>query len=268
MIRPMKLKLLIAAGLGALTLGAGPAPKVQPQAAHTDGYLGAAGPDTQRILPPAPVAGTTRYEADRTVFLATRSLKDTPRWAMAQADIDESRILKGLSCAIGVELTPQNAPKTTALLGKARWDVRRAVNRPKDYYKRQRPFMIDEGPICDEPHREELKSSPDYPSGHNSWGWTVGLVMAELVPDRASDILVRARAFGESRLVCGVHNLSAVEAGRLNGSAIVTALHGSPQFRSDMAAAAKEIAAVRKNAAAPNPQACAAEAALTVKPLY
>ena len=48
-----------------------------------------------------------------------------------------------------------------------------------------------------------------------------------------TQILVRARAYGESRIVCGVHNLSAVEAGRTNASALVAALHGSPQFRSN-----------------------------------
>ena len=38
----------------------------------------------------------------------------------------------------------------------------------------------------------------------------------------ATDILIRARAFGESRMVCGVHNMSAIEAGRTNGSIVVT----------------------------------------------
>ena len=42
------------------------------------------------------------------------------------------------------------------------------------------------------------------------WGWTVGLIMAEVAPDRATEILARARAFGEGRLVCGVHTLSAL----------------------------------------------------------
>ena len=247
------------AAIAALTIAAAPA---------TVGYLGDAGPDTLRILPPAPTAGTTRYEADRTTFLATRSLKDTPRWAMAQRDIDEGKILNDLSCAIGVDLTPTNAPKTTELLKRTKVDVRKAVGAPKDFYKRQRPFLIDQGPVCDDKHRDDLAANPDYPSGHNTWGWSVGLIMAEAVPDRAADILVRAKAFGESRIVCGVHNLSAVEAGRLNASIVVAALHGAPEFRKDLDAVRKEVAAARKAGPAPDPTACAAEAELTAKPVY
>jgi acid phosphatase (class A) len=73
---------------------------------------------------------------------------------------------------------------------------------------------------------------------------------------------VRARAFGESRVVCGVHNMSAVEAGRTNGSILVAALHGSPEFRRDMDAARAEVAAARKRGPAPPPAVCSARAAV------
>ena len=250
-----------------------PAPKLAPGAAPmattpaVQGYLGDAAPDTYKILPPAPVAGTTRYEADRSVYLATRSLKDTPRWALAQNDVNQFAILKDLSCAIGVDLTKDNAPKTTTLLARVGRDVSRATDRPKDIYKRQRPYLIDEGPTCIE-KSDLLSKSPDYPSGHNTWGWTVGLIMAELAPDRATEILARARAFGEGRLVCGVHNLSAVEAGRLNGSIVVAGLHGSEAFRKDLEAVRKEVAAARKAGPAPDPAACAKEAEIVAKSPY
>jgi acid phosphatase (class A) len=245
-------------------VGAKEAPKTP---APPQPYLGAALPDTYKILPPAPVAGTTRYEADRTTFLETRRFKDTPRWSMANADDSSAGIIKDLSCAVGVELTGKNAPKTIALILRTRTDVSRATNHPKDIYKRQRPYLIDEGPIC-VARTEGLAKSPDYPSGHNTWGWTVGLILAELAPDRATEILSRARAFGESRLVCGVHNLSAVEAGRLNGSIVVAALHGSAEFRKDMDVARTEIAAARKAGPAPDPAMCAEEAKLVAQPLY
>jgi acid phosphatase (class A) len=92
--------------------------------------------------------------------------------------------------------------------------------------------------------------------------------MAELAPDRSTDILKRARAYGESRLVCGVHNLSAVEAGRLNASIVVAGLHGSPEFRKDMDVARTEIAAARRAGPAPDAAACAAEAKLIDEKLY
>jgi acid phosphatase (class A) len=141
------------------------------------------------------------------------------------------------------------------------------VNQPKNFYGRKRPFLIDEGPICDT-RTAALEASPDYPSGHTTWGWTVGLVLAELAPDRASDILVRARAYGESRIVCGVHNLSAVDAGRTNASIVVAALHGSPEFRADLEAARREVAEARKAGPAPEAAACKVEQQLTEKSPY
>ncbi|HEY3694923.1 phosphatase PAP2 family protein, partial [Phenylobacterium sp.] len=173
--------------------------------------------------------------------------------------------LKDMACAVGVELTPQNAPRTTALVIKVLPDVGRATNRPKELYKRKRPYLIDEGPIC-VAKTDDLAASADYPSGHTTWGWTVGLILAELAPDRSVPILERARAYGESRLVCGVHNMSAVEAGRTNASIVVAALHGSPEFRKDLEAARKEVAAARKAGPAPDAAACDEEAKLVASP--
>jgi acid phosphatase (class A) len=263
----MRIRAIVLAAAAAGLVGAAPAPKSAPPSAPMAGYLGAAAPDNTAILPPAPVAGDTRYEADRTAYLATRSLEGSARWKMAQGDVDVRAVMKDLACSVGVELTPQNAPKLTAMITRLAVDVTRAVDQPKDFYKRKRPYLIDEGPIC-VPKSPDLAASPDYPSGHNTWGWTVGLIMAELAPDRATPILARARAFGESRLVCGVHNLSAVQAGRLNASIVVAALHGQEAFRRDMDAVRKEVAAARKAGPAPDPAACAAEAALVAEKLY
>ena len=53
---------------------------------------------------------------------------------------------------------------------------------------------------------------------------TWALILAALVPEKATPILVRGRAYGESRIVCGVHWLSDVVAGRLTGTAVFAAL--------------------------------------------
>jgi len=258
--RPM-LKPAVAAV--ALLLGA-----ASPPSPPAGGYLpGAAAPDTIRILPPPPAAGGARDQADRSLFRDTRALQDGPRWRLAQGDIDQAAILKDMSCAVGVELTAANAPQLIRLLQQIGPDVRKAVNRPKDFYGRKRPYLAGDGPICDA-RTSSLAASPDYPSGHSTWGWTTGLILAELAPDRATDILVRARAYGESRVVCGVHSLSAVEAGRTNASALVAALHGSAAFRADLNAARAEVARARRRGPAPGAAACTAEQALIEKSPY
>lgn len=261
----MRMKLVLATVSAVGLLGAAPAPAQRPGPPQP--YLTAESVDTYKVLPPAPVAGTSRYEADRTIFLQTRRLEGSPRWKLAQADDISANIVKGMACAIGAELTAQNAPKTYELMFRVGRDASRVTNHPKDIYKRQRPYLIDEGPICIE-KSESLAKSPDYPSGHNTWGWSVGLIMAEVAPDRATEIMTRARAFGESRLVCGVHNMSAVHMGWANASLLVAALHGDEAFRKDLEVVRKEVAAVRKTAPKPDPAACAAEAELIAKSPY
>lgn len=219
--------------------------------------------DTTHILQPAPVAGTARYEADRLTFLQTRSMKGSPRWAMAQGDADSSKVLDQFSCSAGLVLSKDTAPRLAALLRRMLKDVSGSTNKAKDFYQRPRPFRIDEGETCvDKP------STLDYPSGHTTWGWSVGLVLAELMPDRTPQILLRARAIGESRVVCGVHNASAVEAGRVNGSAVVAALHGQEAFRKDLDGVRKEIAELRKTGAAPDAGQCKAEADILAQDPY
>jgi acid phosphatase (class A) len=132
---------------------------------------------------------------------------------------------------------------------KLRYDVRRRGQQAQGLLPAQAPLPDRRGPICVD-KTEGLAKSPDYPSGHTTWGWTVGLVLAEADPAHATAILSRARAFGESRLVCGVHNASAIEAGRTNAAALVAALHGSKAFRDDLDAVRDEIAELRKSATA------------------
>ncbi len=213
-------------------------------AAANDG-LAAAPLDFARVLPPAPAAGSPRDAADRAIFRQTRALAGSPRWTMAQGDADFSTgaVLADFSCAVGAPLDLATAPATADLLRRLAPDIVHAVFPAKAAYGRRRPYLVDKGPLC-------VKRGPvldldyDYPSGHATVGWTAGLLLAMAAPDRAEAILARARAYGESRVVCGVHNASAIEAGRLLASAIVARRVADPDLAAAIrAAAGEEIAA-------------------------
>jgi acid phosphatase (class A) len=227
-------------------------------------------PNGALIIPPAPAPGADRYAADRAIFKATRALEGTPRWALAQNDnqLSIADIERDFSCAIGVKITPADAPKLSLLLARAMRDAGRVSNGAKDIFKRDRPFKIDAGDICI-PHDDGLDKSYDYPSGHTTASWTLGLILAELAPDRSTQILTRARAYGESRVVCGVHNASAIEAGRTAGAITEAAINGSSEFRADLEAARGELAVLRADPAnAADGGQCQAEAELTAKTPY
>ena len=229
-------------------------------------YLAKGAYDARKVLPPPPAPGSVEAEQDRATFLATRKFKDSPRWSLARQDAAETKVVQAFSCALGVTPTRQTTPRLAAMLQRASRDVRTAVAGPKRLYDRKRPYQTEPGPIC---VRSGMITAmtPDYPSGHATWGWTVGLILAKAQPQRSDAILARARAYGESRVVCGVHNASSVEAGRVNAAALFDALQASPTFEADLTAVGRELDAARAAGPAPDPAHCAAEAALIAQPL-
>lgn len=225
-------------------------------------------PDATLIVPPAPVEGDARNDADWALFRYTRALEGSERWALAQNDnsYKPADILKDYSCAVGAELTPETTPMLSVLLSRAAMDSAMAAARAKQVYKRTRPYLHNPGNICI-PKSDALSKSFDYPSGHSSLSWIQGLVLAALAPDRATQILQRARGYGESRVVCGVHNWSAVQAGRTNAAGVFAALQGSPDFQKAMAQASAELRKARASGRKPDAAACAIESKLT-RPLF
>jgi len=226
------------------------------------GYLGPAGlPDLTRVLPPPPEAGDSRDAADLAVFKETRKLEGTARWSLAQSDnnIGTAPLLNAFSCAMDLKIVPDDAPTLAKLLSQASFDAGVASNRAKDAFGRKRPYQRETGNVCLTPQQiQNLARSADYPSGHATAGWMAGRLLAELEPDRATEILWRARVYGESRVVCGVHHVTAVEAGRTSAEAVLAALHGSAAFRADLDAARQELQRLRESSQA-KPATCDAE---------
>lgn len=221
-------------------------------------------PDGVAILPPPPAPGSIAARSDRDIYKATRRLKGSPRWATAAQDV-ENAPLDRFACAIGMALTPITAPAVAHLLDRA--GTGDLVGRVKKHYQNPRPYLADNGPIC-QPRTASLDGNGDYPSGHAANGWLEGLILARLFPERATQILTRARQYGESRFVCGAHSRSAVEAGWLAGSAMFATLMGaSKSFQSDLKRASNEINSIGSAGAKHDPQHCAAEAAALATPL-
>jgi acid phosphatase (class A) len=225
------------------------------------GYLPAIDPGRlPLILPPPPAAGDGRDAEDRAIFRATRAAEGSSRWTYAQADADLSAIglLTAFACDLGFVASAESTPRLIALLTRVMRDDNAVVGPLKDRYRRKRPFLIDDGPTC--LPKADLEKSFDYPSGHATIGWTTGLILAELWPYRAPQILARARQYGESRVFCGVHNASAVEAGRTVGSAVAGMLHGSAAFRRDIELVREEIGKPGERHTE-NPKLCAVQSA-------
>jgi acid phosphatase (class A) len=223
------------------------------------GYLKPAElPSGQAFLSPPPSAGSAALAADEEAYKSTRKLRETPRWALATKDADLTfpNAAETFSCALGMSISQEATPHLNMLIRRVRADASRANDKAKDLYKRQRPYLAHGDASCtpQEKHKDD-----SYPSGHSSIGWAWALVLAEIAPDRADAIFARGLAFGESRVVCGVHWRSDIEAGRVVGASAVSRLHADPVFAAQLELARKEIEAVRA-AGAKSPLDCAAEA--------
>ena len=223
------------------------------------GYLGGATLDITGIVPPAPAPGDIRDKADHKVYLAMKRLIGGPRWQAATADVDyrTPAIERDFACATGLPLSPDRFPATSRLLANASADTSRATGAAKERWRHPRPYRADGGETCED--KAELGESYDYPSGHATLGWTFGLVLADVLPGRAGPILARAREYGESRIVCRVHTMSAVETARLGATATMATVRQTPAYLADLAAARAEAAAAHAGAEKPDAVTCAAE---------
>lgn len=214
--------------------------------------------------------GDPRFQADMAIFRKTRVLEGSARWKLAQSDDNLSLValLRAFACSFGLLLAPENVPKIARVINRANEDAYAAADAIKRYNKSKRPFQIAEGDICLSPRgKAALERSPDYPSGHTTVSWETGLLLAQLDPKNAVAVLARARVFGQSRVVCGVHSLSAVEAGWITASAVFAMQMTSPEFRKDLDAARMEFATLRSSAMT-KPSGCEAEADLLAQSPY
>ncbi len=242
-----------------------------PKPARAGGYLPAAHvPDAVPLIgpPPSPESGTET--GDVATFRATRALQGGPRWALATRDdvFGADALMQDFSCALGAPLTAADAPALHTLLSRVVVDAGVVATGAKKAFRRPRPFVDHDGPIC-VAKDGELARSWSYPSGHSTYSWTVGLILAEAAPDRAAEILGRARSYGESRVVCGVHYESDIQAGRVAASAVFSALQAEPAFQRDLAAVRVELAALRgAGGVSPSAPQCRIEADSVAHPVW
>jgi acid phosphatase (class A) len=242
-----------------------PAPAPAPSLlTGSGGYLPRGTVPNSLLLNPAPPAPGSAAEArDLDGAKAAIAIQGSPRWALATRDAEllTPGATGAFSCAAGLAIGPQTTPKVHALMRRVLIDLAASTGPTKRKYMRQRPFMVNGQPTCTPEAEAVLRRDGSYPSGHSALGYGWGLILAEVNPDRAAELVARGRAYGDSRRICNVHWLSDIEEGRMVASAVVARLNAEPAFRADLDAARAEVAALTER----NPgRDCAAEATLLV----
>lgn len=220
--------------------------------------------DSKAFVLPAPAADSARQAMDNAWSEQMLKLKDTPRWVLAISDADLAfpEAADTFSCALGIAVSERDTPSLYMLLRRTLTDIGLAPYSAKNAYARERPFMVSGTPVCTPKDEEALRKDGSYPSGHTAIGWGWALILTELAPDQAEEILARGRAFGESRNVCNAHWYTDVVAGRLVGAAAVAKLHANEEFLAAMEAAGADIERARREGLAPKNDCAVEKAAL------
>ncbi len=234
-----------------------------PAAARQYGYLGEAGlGDLRAWLPESPLAGSAEDERDVAEFFRTRGLIGTPRGTQAAMDdvYDPPLVARRFADALGARATDATLQALAPIIGHLEDDASNLI----DVVKRKtcaggriRPFVrFPSEPGCLFPqdlagHRDNdlkkfaLAATGSYPSTHSEIGMLVALLLSEAAPERADALMQRGLEFGDSRVVCGFHYASDVNAGRIAAAAVFARVQSDGRFQADLAALRAAVSASR-----------------------
>ena len=72
-------------------------------------------------------------------------------------------------------------------------------------------------------------------------GYAMGIVLANLIPEKSKEIMARARLYGENRINCGAHFPSDVTGGQVLGTLVAKELISNDEFKLLMNEARDEL---------------------------
>lgn len=205
--------------------------------AHAAPFLSAFDLDPARLVPPPPADGSARQRAELAEVHRLLATRRPERLAQAVWD-DQHEDASLFATTLGPGFDLSRLPATAALLGMVDAERRKAEG-AKALFARKRPWAYDPTIIpCDGGQRTKSVLS-SYPSGHSLTGYSLGLALATLIPEKAQAIQARADDYAYSREICGAHYHSDTQASQVLATALVTALWSKPGV-ADMASAARD----------------------------
>jgi acid phosphatase (class A) len=195
------------------------------------------------LLAPPPAEGSAEEAADLATVRRVVAARTPAEEAQALQDADLSLSL--FEPVIGPFFKPEQLPKMEALFKKVKKDIDGPIETAKDYFKRRRPYDIDQSLLKGPPEKDR-----SYPSGHSTRGMVEALLLAELFPQHKEAILEIGRRLGWDRVLLGKHFPTDVYAGRVVAQALVRELQASAAFQRDFAEVLSEVEAAQHQTSA------------------
>lgn len=101
--------------------------------------------------------------------------------------------------------------------------VKRSFNRLRPY-----DYMKDLSPCT------PLEKSLAYPSGHSALAVLYASILADIFPDKANQLDIRANTIAQDRVLAGVHHPSDITSGKKLGQILYTEISKSPRYKADI----------------------------------
>ncbi|HEX4014189.1 MAG TPA: phosphatase PAP2 family protein [Candidatus Cybelea sp.] len=177
------------------------------------------------FLPPPPDPGSAQERADQADVAAAVAARSNREVVQAEQAV---RNVFFFAPSVGPAFDAAHDPVTAAFFERVGADVHKLVDEAKLYYGRPRPSGA-------------AKKRGSYPSGHAAFAAAAAVVLSQLVPCKRDEIFKQARAFGENRIILGLHYPSDIVAGWTSGTLAAFAMMESSSFQRDLAAAKTEL---------------------------
>ena len=227
---------IIAAPLPALAQTAAPPAPKPPKVLQ---LLTPADVEPTRLLPPPPAEGSALEKAD--LADVRRAIADASPERHAQAKWDDDHEDPSMYVpTLGEGFDMAELPATREVLAIVQNDASVAAGGAKKLFLRKRPWAVDPSIQTCDPNDKPLTS---YPSGHATLGYSLGMTLAVLIPEKSQALMARAQDYAYSRVVCGSHYVTDTRASQALSAAFVTALLKAPAFQTKLAAAHAELKA-------------------------
>jgi acid phosphatase (class A) len=196
------------------------------------------------LLPPPVSPDSAEGKAELELVRAT--VKAAPPADIKRAAVDDEDETVSLYAIVLPGFDIKTLPATALLFKHVENDQNYATKKAKTYFARKRPFELDPAiPTC--VPSAQGKAPTSYPSGHSTLGFTDGIILAHLIPSKATAILVRAKDYANNRVICGVHFPSDTVASQALATGLAIEMMQSPQFQKEFAAAKAELMAAGLN---------------------
>jgi acid phosphatase (class A) len=207
--------------------------------------------DPARLLPAPPPDGSDVQKQELSDLKRLLSARTAERFAQAKWD-DEHEDATAFASVIGPGFDLKKLPATAKLMDDVQNDQSVAASTAKEYFHRVFAAVIDTSIVdlnCDPAAVRAGAAKPggrvrrSYPSGHATMGYSVGVVLATLIPEKAQAIQARAADYALSREVCAEHYHSDVDASHALGTAVGIMLLNNAALKPEIDAAKAELKA-------------------------